>query len=409
MMHVSPHMTEDVLVLAAAMAAMLALVGVPICLGIFRRVLRASFGTSIASAVVLFFAGSYLSYQFGQSLHIGSPRQVFGGYGMGTQTVQRDVATIFLVWAVAFLPMLGVPFVIFLARKWFGDLASENERAVGSVGFAAWFRPMYVIWAAVVALGWAAWINMPFVSALALAALLLAAMPLAKLTTGGAAPVPQPEPDHNQEREQILRMVEERKINAEEGVELLNALSATYARPSRPAISLAPARRIVLAGAALVAIGFIMPWFSINLTGEMRRLQETVMPGTPAAMESMTQMQKSLLQMQESFGSSLFTAALGGNGKDISIRGSDVGHGLGWFVLLLVAGATAAPYLLSASDRQNLRLATLLPLLAAGGILLYLAAPNLRYVSYGLLVVLVGYGFALAGNLREWRSQSPTI
>jgi hypothetical protein len=69
------------------------------------------------------------------------------------------------------------------------------------------------------------------------------------------------------ERERILKMVEEGKINTEEGTELLDAMGRSSALRGEEKFSRVD--MIMLMGAALVVLGFFLPWVYVNWTKQM--------------------------------------------------------------------------------------------------------------------------------------------
>jgi hypothetical protein len=68
------------------------------------------------------------------------------------------------------------------------------------------------------------------------------------------------------ERDRILKMVEEGKINTEEGTELLDAMGRSSALRGEEKFS--SVDMIMLIGAALVVLGFFLPWVYIRI-GQM--------------------------------------------------------------------------------------------------------------------------------------------
>jgi hypothetical protein len=67
------------------------------------------------------------------------------------------------------------------------------------------------------------------------------------------------------ERAKILRMVEDGKINADEGSELLDAMGRSTAMRGQEKFSRADI--VMLLGAALVIFGFFLPWVHIQIGG----------------------------------------------------------------------------------------------------------------------------------------------
>src|SRR4029079_1979738 len=112
-----------------------------------------------------------------------------------------------------------------------------------------------------------------------------------------------------------------------------------------------PTRKLMLAGAALVLIGFFLPWFKIYLAAEAKKLASA--------------MQQQLFGMTGSSGMPMpnFNTTMKINGVDVTpqgggsagvvVTGGDVGHGLGWIILLLGLGAAATPYVATGLRRDT--------------------------------------------------------
>ncbi|UCE49975.1 MAG: hypothetical protein JSW47_07420 [Phycisphaerales bacterium] len=67
------------------------------------------------------------------------------------------------------------------------------------------------------------------------------------------------------ERARILRMIEEGKITSEEGSDLLEAMGRSSAMQGQDTFS--PLDMAMLAGVALVVLGFFLPWVHIRISG----------------------------------------------------------------------------------------------------------------------------------------------
>jgi hypothetical protein len=183
-------------------------------------------------------------------------------------------------------------------------------------------------------------------------------------------------------------MLEEGKITAEEAAELLSALGQTL--PAATAVEpWTPGRKLMLAGAAVVLVGFFLPWFSFNTVEEMRRAfyeaHSQLPPGmaVPAADLPMP------------------------GGMTVRITGGDVRHGLGWIMLGLALGAAVTPYVATGLAREQRRVVMLVALAAGGIVGLYLLTGNFSRVDVGLPIVLVGYVVEVVGVVRDqmtWRA-----
>jgi hypothetical protein len=192
---------------------------------------------------------------------------------------------------------------------------------------------------------------------------------------------PLPPESSAPERQRVLNMLDSGKITASECAELLSALNFSEKPRAANAVA-APARKLALIGAVLLLIGFFLPWFSINAQAEASRLAE----GLPIP--------PTWTQHFISNGMTLGT---------IRIAGGDIQHGLGWLVLILGVAAAALPYLAGNLQEQTRQRAVLAGLGVGAVILLYLMSENLRFVSIGIFLAVIGYGLQLAGALREGR------
>ena len=205
-----------------------------------------------------------------------------------------------------------------------------------------------------------------------------------------AAPALVPE-DMSAEREKIVSMIESGRLTAEEGAELLQALGASRQQPAARPVMLTGGQRLVLVGAAMVTLGFFLPWFILDSGAEAGRMVN---------------------QMQKSLGSAFAGSGIqmpGGMGMPepvlnawrVSVNGGGVAHGLGVAVLALALAAALLPYFALALDAATARAIRLLCLGAGGVILLYLLSQNVRAAGIGLMVVMAGYAVQAAALLRD--------
>jgi hypothetical protein len=157
----------------------------------------------------------------------------------------------------------------------------------------------------------------------------------------------------------------------------------------------ANARCLVLIGAALVAVGFFLPWFVIN-------------PGKEAS-DLLRQMQSSVFgSLSEQVSSTplppgyppLVTTG------DISISGGDIQRGLGWAALALTLSAALIPYIATSLAAAAAQTVSLLCLGIGGIIVLYLLTQNIRFVGIGLVIAMSGYALEVVGMLRERKAAS---
>lgn len=217
-----------------------------------------------------------------------------------------------------------------------------------------------------------------------------AAMASSGLGVAQDANSPPPGPGENpaSERDRVLRMLEAGKITAQESAELLSALShATSGTIIRRETKYGAHVKMSFVGAALVLIGFFLPWFRFNLA---------------------TEMQHAMSQLGGA-GNGTFGGSAGGNAFPggfprnaiVSVAGGDIKSGLGWIVLLLGLAAAILPYLVSNLDSEMLRKIKLAALGIGGLILIYLAVEGIRGIFVGILAVAVGYGLEIYGTLKE--------
>ncbi len=286
----------------------------------------------------------------------------------------------FIVFAAAF--------ALRLWGKWVGGKATAEESQAGQPGVQAWFSAAnVVVGLALVILAWAGYDVSPLLTAAAVGAA-LAAYPLMRMES--PAPIITPLPDHSGgEREKIVAMLEAGKITADECAELLQALGEG-ARAPVPGAPLTSSQRLMLIGAALVALGFFLPWFVINPGKEAGRLMNQVQ-------SSMT----STLRGDMNFPDGAVFSGTHIETPTMSMSGGDIGRGLGWAALALALVAALLPYVASTLDATTARTVRLLCLGVGGIIILYLLTQNIRFVGIGLIIAVSGYALEIAGALRE--------
>ncbi len=288
-------------------------------------------------------------------------------------------------------------FVLRLWGRWVGEKATAEERQPGLPGVRVWFSTGNVVVGLILVL--TLWFGFDY-PALLLAVLVcaaLAAYPLLRMESPVSTSVSPPAPvadDLSAEREKILAMLEAGKLTPDESAELLQALRETSQPPARQ-VPLTGGQRLMLIGAALVGLGFFLPWLVIN-------------PGKEAG-RMMNKMQSS---MKSSFNGSVnFPGGMNFPGMEmktssISISGGDIPRGLGWAALLLALTAAFLPYVATTLDATTARTVRLLCLALGSFILLYLLTQNVRFVSLGLILAAGGYAVEIAGVLRERRAAS---
>lgn len=297
---------------------------------------------------------------------------------------------------------LIVAFALRLWGRWIGGKATPAESEPGIAGIRAWFCASNIgVAVLLVDCAWYGYDVSPFLGAVIVAAL-LAAYPILRMESSApaaaAAPVGE---DLSAEREKIVSMLEAGKLTPEESAELLQALGESSRAPSRQ-VPLTGHQRLMLIGAALVALGFFLPWFVINPGKEMSHLFGQMQSAMSSAAGD--QLPASLpgyppqpAGYRAGYPSQIPTG-------DVSISGGDIQHGLGWAALALALAAALIPYVTTALDTHTARIIRLLCLGIGGVIVLYLLTQNLRFVGFGLIIAVSGYALEIAGAMRERRT-----
>lgn len=287
-------------------------------------------------------------------------------------------------WLAIFLSLLSAPFAVRLYRKWIGGHLTDAEKLPGMDGVRAWLSPGNFICAILIPIcAWQAFqVSLPAMFALTFG--LLLAYPVFNMASTSPQPAPVgPREDLSAEREKVLQLLETGKISADESAELLNALGQSVPQRPLPAqeTEISPARKIVLLGAALLILGFFLPWFAIN-------------PG--AMLNEMV--------LQQSMGGGMMPANVMPHVLDtgtVQVHAGVVAHGLGWWILALGIGAAVLPFF-ATNLKAQLQKKIILAALAVGGFLLvYLLSDALRFMSVGIILALAGYVLEFVGTLKE--------
>lgn len=313
------------------------------------------------------------------------------------------LGTIFELLCVGLLIGLGIALAVKLYEKWINGRLTEAERAAGATAGRAWLSASNLIVAIGIAL--CAWIGLDYsfwFVFLLIVALLLAYPLVTVLNTESKVTAPAAPDAISPERDRVMHLLEQGKITPEESAELLAALAATVP-PAPPASPVEPwtfSRKLMLAGAAVVLLGFFMPWYSIDLAREASRLQD-------AAMKQMQQMlgadaSGSPMPMPRNVTFKVNGQPIAGApGGNVRVAGGEVQNGLGWLALILALGAAAVPYV-ATGLRRDARWKTMLAMLAIGLLMIvYLLTSHPSWVSFGLPVVLAGYVMEAIAVWRE--------
>ena len=292
-----------------------------------------------------------------------------------------------------FLTVLaGFAFFVFLTAlilrlwdRWICEHATVEERQPGIPGVRAWFStPNVTVGALLVLCAWVGHDIPPVLGIVGVAALLAAPSLLRAVPT---APSPTPTRDDlSAEREKIVAMLEAGKLTPEESAELLQALGESTRAPAQK-VPLTDSQRLILIGAALVALGFFLPWLVVNPGKEASRLMN----------QTGMKMGLNLPGGGISFPNPQVAT------PTVHYAGGDIQRGLGWAVLALAIVAAFLPYLATTLDSATARTVRLLCLGLGALILLYLLTQNLRFVGIGLIIAGCGYALEVAGALRERR------
>ena len=301
--------------------------------------------------------------------------RISGHYDQGWPAISSIAAAVCIVFATAF--------ALRLWGKWVGGKVTPEESQPGQPGVQAWFGAAnVVVGLALVVTAWAGYDVSPLLTAVVVGGA-LAAYPLLRMES--PAPAIAAAPDHSSgEREKIVSMLEAGKITADECADLLQALGETTHRPKiQPPLT--SSQRLVLIGAALVALGFFLPWIVINPGQEAGRMMSQF--GMKMGLELPTG--------SVSFPSPQIQT------PTVSYAGGDIQRGLGWAALALALSAALIPYFATTLDIATSRTIRLLCLGVGGIIVLYLLTQNIRFVGIGLVIAVSGYALEIVGALRE--------
>ncbi len=357
--------------------ALVILVFVVISLGanLYGRYLRISRGKAavqLVAAVLL-------------SIGVGFWRADLISRGQVEATIQfgdRDFAVAFSIGFAALLPLVAIPFLAKLYLTWIAGAVTDDEKAPGIQGVRAWLRGGNLACAVLVALSFWIGFGYSFWSPLALALMALLAFPFLNMATAPttaqapAAPTDALSP----ERERVLKMLDGGKITASESAELLNALGQS-AQPLAAKSTPSPHRKLVWIGAALLLIGFFLPWFVVKV-GDVQGAMNDLMRQLP--------MPQSIPNV----------SGMMPQGMRVYITGGEIEYGFGWGVLFFGIVAAALPFLATNLDSKTCQKTCLIALGVGAIILIYLLTRSLRFASIGLLLGLAGYALEFIGVLK---------
>ena len=284
------------------------------------------------------------------------------------------------------LVVFAVPLIVRLHSKWVGRNLTDDEKLPTVQGVRAWLGGGNVALALLVSL--CAWLGHGYSlwGVLALCTGLVLAYPVFNILASGAEPAPAAAPpDLSSERQRVLRLLEEGKIAADEGAELLSALGQSAAPPPDAAAghAMATGRKMALVGAGVVLVSFFLPWFSVNVGQEMARLPNTFQfEATAPDWVSSPRLPTPRLRVTTG---------------TVHVSGADVRYGLGWTALIAAVGVAVLPYVATSAKRRTQQVISFVALGLGGVILLYLLIQGMRYVSIGLIGAIGGYVLELVG------------
>lgn len=293
-----------------------------------------------------------------------------------------------MVFAWLLLPSVGGILAVKLCEKWFNGRVSEKEKTPGMIGFKAWLSPWNLILAVGLALclRGALGVYLPFALFVCVGLLLIYPIAMALMQP---TEKPMNSNDLSPERERILRLLEQGKITADEGAELLSALA-----PLATANVVAPwtrSRRLLIVGGLIVLIGFFLPWIRIDAIKEVQNLTAQLgqQMGIPAGLQN---------------GMPNFPTQMMVNGNPnpvpigiITANGGDMGYGLGWIMLALSLVAASLPYIAVGLGAQQQTMVTRIAVFVALILGLYIASTSLQFVSYGLPIAIAGLAIQVVG------------
>jgi hypothetical protein len=383
----------------------LALLGLVVFGWWYRRYLGLRYGTG----VVLALAGSAGAFVWAWASH-GS------GFERGAMVIhQRGIWNEigYLVQGAAYV--CCILFALGLAAKLYRavvlDRLTDRERLPNGAGLRAWLAPMGwisvagVAGGAYLAMGWPLWGT----GAGALA--LLLAYPVSNIVLkGGADVLAEAGDDWADERRRVLALVESGKISGEDGAELIAALGQNRPAPPEERGGFSMGKRLMLLGALVLLVGFCLPWFMVDVGAAMREAMKTMRPASEGFLYGPGGAKGSVFTVPGS-GAALplsLTDQVAGE-LTVSVRGGDLQHALGWFILGLALAAGTLPllWLGNVRNRPVQRGICLATLIGGTVILIYVASSVLGtsagvHMGLGLALAVLGYGVIWAGALREY-------
>jgi hypothetical protein len=295
---------------------------------------------------------------------------------------------------------LGLALLAKLYQAAVMNTITPHERTAGAAGLRAWLSIRNIVTVLLFAAA-AAVLDYNFFAALIFGAGVLLAYPLINTLMQSPATAATPPPQAPaEERQRVLALVEAGKISAEDGAELVAALAQSQAAGvEAPAVINGP-RRMMLLGAAVVFVGFLLPWFSVNIQQAMN--------------ESMSSVQQSMPQIPGMPpGLSIPQVQPAGAIPSVTVHGGDLSYGLGWILLAAALVAAGLPFFwtpraANALQQRN----TIFAALIVGSIaLLYLLSNGFGAgvsIDVGFFMAMAGYAALWFGAIRNETARHPT-
>jgi hypothetical protein len=344
-----------------------------------------------------------LAYLVGAAIVLGRLLNDFPNTRLLTQDAVHPVVAALLVSAIT--AFFAVPLLVAQWQKWF----ARGAAGIKQPDSPAWITGGDIICIMGAALcayvggdsafgatnwslsGWA-------VAALGL--LVLSLGPIARLILQAEPTPPITVDPLSDDRQRVLKLLEENRITADESAELLNALGQTKATTPVPSLNFTTQNKLLLIGAAIVFVGFLLPWFAINLGQEMGRLTH------PTQMNRMTRPTQWTFYTPQPVQGAIPGQAFNIQTATSYISGGDVARGLGWLILFAAVAVACLPLIDRLSDHA--RRTTSFILLALGAaLLLYLLSSSWRHVHVGIVIVIGGYILQTVALLRSKRATQP--
>jgi hypothetical protein len=330
----------------------------------------------------------------------------------GSQRVEEPAAMT-LVVSLFVTINLAVAMIARVYRCAVLQKASPEERTAGVIGVRAWLSPMNVITA--VCLSIAAYMSLEcsITGTLIIGFSLLLAYPLMNTLLNQPASETSPPQAPNDERRRVLAMVEAGKITAEDAAELLGALAQSQVIEIEASQTISIPRRIVLAGAVVLLVGFFLPWFTVNesqvmhdaVNGMQQAMQQNFSQATQGyPYQGQTTLPPPIFQSPPGNGEG--TAVPTRNVLQITLHGGDVRDGLGWIALAAGLCVAGLPFFWTRqAENTNYHRSIAMGAMAVGTVaMLYLLSNSINSITTiepGFMLALVACALLWTGTIRE--------